>query len=242
MKPDVFYVGYLPLPAPMRRPLTLFVVLALVAIVGIAGSFAAAQRSPGDGVWETATERTWGGTLFADPYPMLLDGDGKVWLVTEMGKRGAMSRAKPLDGSVVMLRGFQLQREGRVMIELAPEDSAIVSAQDRSHDRPTLSTTSRTTLRGEILDGKCYLGAMKPGDGMAHRACAALCIQGGIPPMLYAPAGETRTPVVLLTSDGASARDLVLPFLGEPVQITGIQGSLGSLPVLLIDAGSIRRD
>ena len=37
------------------------------------------------------------------------------------------------------------------------------------------------TLKGEIIDPKCYLGAMKPGGGKTHKACAMRCIAGGIP-------------------------------------------------------------
>jgi len=37
---------------------------------------------------------------------------------------------------------------------------------------------------GEICDGKCTSGAMRPGTGIAHRACARLCLAGDIPPVL----------------------------------------------------------
>ena len=43
-------------------------------------------------------------------------------------------------------------------------------------------------IEGEIVDIKCWLGRMKPGDGRTHRACGQFCIQGGIPPHM----GRTR--------------------------------------------------
>jgi hypothetical protein len=42
------------------------------------------------------------------------------------------------------------------------------------------------TLVGEIVDSKCYLGIMNPGETNPHRECAALCIRGGIPPLIIA--------------------------------------------------------
>jgi hypothetical protein len=38
-------------------------------------------------------------------------------------------------------------------------------------------------LSGEICDGKCLSGAMRPGRGLSHRACANLCLIGGVPPV-----------------------------------------------------------
>ena len=46
-------------------------------------------------------------------------------------------------------------------------------------------------LTGEICDGKCVLGVMRPGKGLAHKACANICLLGGVPPVLV-----TTTPVL----------------------------------------------
>ena len=78
------------------------------------------------------------------------------------------------------------------------------------------------TLSGEIVDSKCYLGVMKPGEGLTHRACAIRCISGGIPPMLVSADAQGR-PVYHLLTDAAGnalAREL-LPFVGRPVRISG---------------------
>jgi hypothetical protein len=95
---------------------------------------------------------------------------------------------------------------------------------------------------GEILDSKCYLGAMKPGDGKGHKACATLCVTGGIPPMLlvWTPDGGRRH-LLLVDDRGHSARGLVLEALGEPVTVTGRPGRTGDLETLAIDAHAIER-
>ena len=56
------------------------------------------------------------------------------------------------------------------------------------------------TLRGEIVDIKCYLGVMKPAHGKPHRSCAARCISGGIPPVLMVKDRDGDTNYLLLVS------------------------------------------
>jgi hypothetical protein len=71
------------------------------------------------------------------------------------------------------------------------------------------------TLKGEIIDPKCYLGAMKPGGGKTHKARHA-CISGGVPPMLVTrDASKQETFYLLTTAEGGLAGELVLPFVGD---------------------------
>jgi hypothetical protein len=100
----------------------------------------------------------------------------------------------------------------------------------------------RVTLQGEVIDPKCYLGAMRPGGGKTHKACAILCISGGIPPMLVTRDAENRETFYLLTTcDGAAANDSVLPFVGDLVEVQGNLLSTGDLLVLQLSPGGIRR-
>jgi hypothetical protein len=48
------------------------------------------------------------------------------------------------------------------------------------------------SLGGEILDSKCWFGAMQPSDSKVHKACASLCVRGDVPPAFFArgPAGQ----------------------------------------------------
>lgn len=62
------------------------------------------------------------------------------------------------------------------------------------------------TLTGEIVDPKCYFGVMNPAEGRAHRACAILCLRGGITPVFVA---KDRT--------GATAHLLITGLRGEPI-------------------------
>ena len=81
---------------------------------------------------------------------------------------------------------------------------------------------SGQTLVGEIVDTKCYLGAMKPGRGKPHRDCASLCIRGGIPAaLLVRTEGGERHLVHLLNPQGQALGRELLEWVGEPVEVWG---------------------
>lgn len=78
------------------------------------------------------------------------------------------------------------------------------------------------TLVGEIVDSKCYLGVMNPGETKVHRECAVRCISGGIPPMLVArDVAGNKVALQLVSSSGAPVNQDVLELVAEPVEITG---------------------
>jgi len=63
---------------------------------------------------------------------------------------------------------------------------------------------------------------MKPGEGKPHRACASLCIRGGITPVLVVPSSDGGTvPLVLVDSERRAVGPRVLNRVAEPVAITG---------------------
>ena len=95
----------------------------------------------------------------------------------------------------------------------------------RSTSREELREHSRTcvTLRGEIVDSKCFLGVMTPGQGKTHRACASLCLRGGIPPALFVEDRAGASRLVLLVSPAGDALDpaIVADRAFEPTEMTG---------------------
>ncbi len=242
MSDDGFYVGYLPAPGRHTRFLRAAVPGFAMTLVVLAGVIATGQRDPGLGMWESGEARTWNGTFVAHPYPMLLGDDGQTYLLAETGKRGPRAGLKVFEGDHVTIMGWALHREGHRMIELEPTGAAVSVLDDPGQPLPSIRPGNTVELVGEILDAKCYLGAMKPGEGKAHKACATHCVAGGIPPMLYTrePGSRPRC-VLLLGPDAGPANDLVLPYLGEHVRVRGKAGTLGGLDVLLLEGDSVRR-
>ncbi len=243
------YVSYLPVPSRDRRFLRYFVPATLWMMCVASFLWARAQHSPGTGVWDDATPLKLSGTLVTAPYPMLIThttgGGHEVVLLVEMGKHGAR-KSHSLNGQRVTVSGWPLHRDGRRMVELEPGDDAITadpSAAASPPPPPALpGAFSPITLRGEIVDSKCYYGAMKPGEGKTHKECATLCIRGGIPPMLVARAADGSLLYVLLTNVAGEPLDAEAHrFIGDYVEISGEWADWAGQRVLRVGAENIRR-
>ncbi len=217
-----FYVGYRPLPWGHSRFLRVFIPSALWTMALLAALMVWSMRAPGVARW-TPQLQEWRGVLRAEPYPMLVTGDGAPALLVAPGKHGAQRRVEGFGGRYVRVRGSALERGGRRMIEIAPGDTdlELIDEAVRVGAQVIERRPGVVRLTGEIVDGKCWSGAMKPGDGAGHRACAALCVQGGIPPLLVVPDGELAGVYLMTDAEGVAAPDLVAPCLGERVTIEG---------------------
>ena len=235
---DPFYVGYLPAPAEHQRTVRLFIALMIIWLSATAIILVLTQRAPGIATWDNSNEQTWTGLFIEKPYPMLISDDPEApypLLIVSMGKKGAHDRLRDAHCHRISIRGYELQREGRHLIELsdAPEAIEIGEAVDPKLC-PTMSILSEkpVVLTGEITDGKCYLGAMKPGDGLGHRSCAMLCLRGGLPPMFVAESDLGDILYPLLIVDGSTQLDeACMPKVACRVHIHGRIGVIAGMPV-----------
>ena len=81
-----------------------------------------------------------------------------------------------------------------------------------------------------IVDSKCFFGVMRPGRGKTHKACAALCIRGGIPPSFWVRDAQGRETILLMTdASGAPLGEEILPLVADPVRATGELVRVGDL-------------
>jgi hypothetical protein len=146
-----------------------------------------------------------------------------------------------LQGKHVQLKGSLIERTPDRMIEVVPASIVVGTSS-------LLATPSRAidlglvTLRGEIVDTKCYLGVMNPGEHKVHRDCAVRCISGGVPPAFLArdAAGDARI-LLLVGDDGRALSKEVLPFVAEPLEISGVLVRTGSTLMLKADPARFRR-
>jgi|CXWL01.1.fsa_nt_gi hypothetical protein len=242
-KNDTFYVGYLPLPGGLRGTIAalLGVLFALVAFD--AWLVATLQPQAGNGNWaETPTEFV--GTLVRDPYPMLRvnkNGKTKTYIVISDEKRGAEAvLEKFANGASIKLEGYEIERAAVGMIQLAT--TAISTSDAAPVADPSRELHGRATVEGEIVDSKCWLGVMRPGDGHIHKACASLCIRGGIPPMLVTRDEGVPSVMLLTLFDGrAIPPDQILEFVAYPVRLSGIVEKRGDLTVFKADLATLTR-
>lgn len=249
-----FYVGYLPAPATyvhfVRRLIPAMAVLA----VTVSAAVALMQRDPGTGTWETDKIRAFEGVVDAAPYAMIrtpdetVDGGIRTILLVREGKFGAIDRVEDIAGQFARVRGTVLERDGRMLLELVSGDEGVQTIEAPAAEllarlaRPAGRPLGCATLRGEIIDPKCYFGAMKPGEGKLHKECATLCIAGGIPPMLRTRDAAGRATYHLLVGrSGETVNDAVLPFVADAVEISGDLEQRGDMMVFRINPHDIQR-
>ncbi len=243
---DELYVGYLPVPRRQRRFLYQLVPIALLMVGALAAIWTYSQPDPGAGRWQDANITTLRGTAFSTPYPMLVSTDDHGHLQTTLlvgsGKHGIRERLAGLERREVVVMGTLLERNGPRMVEVLDAGAAIAAGTGT----PTAAaadpdTGESVTLQGEIVDSKCFLGAMKPGHGKTHKACATLCVRGGIPPALVVVGEDNAVQFyVLADPDGAPVGDWITPFIADPVQVTGRVIYRGDLRILCVTPANVR--
>lgn len=250
-KPPPFFVGYQPMPPQLKRFYWPLAVLLVVAC-GVAGYWAAAQqKSPAPALWDTARTTTMHGILTNAPYPVLhrinpeKPATLESVLLVRQGKHAADEFSARHAGQAVSVSGYRIRRGGWSMLEVPGEDAIRRDTDEQAAELQSLlviEPLGNIELVGEIVDSKCFLGVMKPGAGKVHKACAELCLLGGIPPMLVVgDADDQRFGYIVVRADGSSASELLAKFAGEPVRVTGRLQRQGDLLFIRMDEDGIRR-
>jgi hypothetical protein len=99
----------------------------------------------------------------------------------------------------------------------------------------------RWAMVGEICDGKCAAGVMRPGTGIAHRACARLCLAGDIPPVFVTVQPAEGSSFFLLAGpDGGPMPAGLQRLVGLRVRLEGALERRGDLLVFSADPASAR--
>lgn len=239
---DPFFIGWFPMPRAYARFLAPLA-CALVAALAVGGGILAwGQRSPGPGTWDDGTT-TFIGVVYAEPYAMIRvpgdeGGPPRTVLLVNEGKFGAKDRVRPHDGNSVRVSGTLLSRGGWLVLELAASDSGLCSvdlpaAEQAALKRALPRERGPASLRGEIVDSKCYLGAMKPGGGRTHKGCAVLCLKGGVPPV-FVSRDEGDALYLLVSAGGGPLDRSYLELTADSIRLDGRVEEWGDLRVLKV--------
>jgi hypothetical protein len=250
---DEFYIGWEAKAAPgirktVRRAVIIVLILALLVPVGLAVS----QRMIGASVFEWGAHKSFSGVLQISPYPHLLvprpgnsDGQSRfsTYYLVAPWKFGLNREAiAAFDGKAVSLKGTLIYRGNQTMIETKPEWIQAAEKDSATISLPQTVPLGKQTLIGEIVDSKCFLGVMNPGQLTPHRACAIRCISGGVPPVLLVRQKDGPAIYLLLVSAaGRPVNKQVLDLVAEPVEITGEVERQGELLILRADPTTYRK-
>ncbi|MBY0613397.1 MAG: hypothetical protein K2P80_14555 [Beijerinckiaceae bacterium] len=233
------------------KPLAVFLaVLTAAIVVGTAAlSFLLGARMEFLGSGMYGNETVLLGRLQAKPQPVLrippdaAHPKGRALMLSGEGKYGVMPEAEKLDGQMVMAGGFLLQRGHINMLQiggdigLKPADPSKI----QPYAAPEGVSLGRWRLTGEICDGKCYSGAMRPGNRLAHKACANLCISSGVPPVFVSSDEvEGRSFFMLVTPDGSHFPDSFYDYVAKPVTLEGEIIRVDDLHLFKVDPATIK--
>ncbi|SLN10383.1 hypothetical protein ROJ8625_00207 [Roseivivax jejudonensis] len=245
-----FFVGYLGLPRGLR-----FMTLALAVSLLIGGGLLAtviarAKDDPGPGTFRFDYGRqTVTGIVALTPTPILhvTKGSehieaGRTLMLSGQGKNGALLRARALEGRLANASGILLTRGDLDMMQLVCGEAGLGPADGDAPMAPEPEDLGRWELAGEICDGKCAAGAMRPGTGIAHKACASLCILNGLPPVFISTRpieGETFLLIAGTPEDPMPPE--LYDWVAEYVALKGQIVRHGDLLVLDIDTATLER-
>ena len=252
MNQEDFYVGYFPLPQKHKRFLMLFLPSLAVSLLVFSFFMAQSQQRPKN---ETSwNSRGYGaievqGVITQNPYDLLRFREKKgeqikTAIITSMIKTSITKRIQGLYNQALKLKGVMIMQEGRFVFSVLNDEDAIKKSDfDISEFIHVLQEKKESVvLRGEIVDPKCYIGAMKPGGGKVHKSCAVLCIRGGIPPMFVTRDELMKEIYYLVTDDkGEALIEPIIPYVGDPIEVKGYKEKRGDMLVLSINPQNIKR-
>lgn len=242
-----FYVGYLDRAPPKLGVFVRGVVLGLLCAVPLCtAGLSASQRGYAAAVFEYGVPHTVEGVYTAWPAPALLvrrpgeTGAARqsMVLLVGQGKHGIDERFDGLDLHTVRVEGSLIYRNEQTMLEVSgqPEDLGQTRVSLRAVE------AGEVTLEGEIVDSKCFLGVMNPGNLKPHRDCAVRCLSGGIPPLLLVrQADGTTRHVLVVGSGGEPIGQALLDRVAEPLRVTGQLSVRSNQWILKADPSAFQR-
>ncbi|NEQ50943.1 MAG: hypothetical protein F6K11_12550 [Leptolyngbya sp. SIO3F4] len=244
---DDFYIGYAPVPPSVRRLLLWFIPVLVICILGlaiIAPSLHFDQANPG----QIKGSQEFEGLLLAEPSPHLLvpnpeapDEPFKVYPLSGLNKMLPRPNIMENAGSWVKLKGLLVSRQPYEMLAAQSAEPIELPAGAARIEEQTVSL-GEFAIAGEIVDGKCYPGIMKPGRTKTHRGCAIRCISGGVPAVFRAGNKSGKSLYFMLSDlDGSAVNDRVLNMVADPIQITGEVLQYGDFFILKADPATYKR-
>src|ERR1043166_6994402 len=229
---DDFYIGYLPKAPESLAKILVRIVTALTLLGLLVGVLLVLGQSPfAASKFEYGQYREYDGVLEKRPYPVLLTRDSRFLLVAA-GKHGLAETVQGMEGNSVRLKGSLIQRGPDAVLEVLP--GSLQASLSGIPNTSRLIDLGPIKLTGEIVDSKCYLGVMNPGNGKVHRDCASRCLSGGIPPLFIE--FDNGKQFLLVAEDGrALPYNMFKEFIAEPLNIRGDLVQRGDEQLLKID-------
>lgn len=232
MSKEEFYIGWMGnAPVSIARFVKRYLLLLVFVVATLGVLLAMNQKKFSKANFEFGKTTVVKGIYVSSPVPHLLVPDQNDYVVIPLvgyGKHGAegvmreleAEKKNSLNGKEISLKGTLLYGDGKILMQVDKNDDPLVNVSNAANKLPIIETDEgEVSLKGEIIDPKCYFGVMKPGEGKVHKDCAIRCILGGIPPVLKMTNEKGGYAYVLLTGENINER--VKDFVAIPSQVRG---------------------
>jgi hypothetical protein len=230
---EAFYIGWMPKAPKSFAKHVKKVLLVLFPVALIVGYLlSASQKKFSTANFEFGKPTEVKGVYYNSPVPVLKVFDKNNLSITlplvGYGKHGAETaimelekeKGVSLNGKEVTLKGTLIYGDGKTLLQIDKNDNPIINIGPGSTAQLQQKDLGIQTIRGEIIDPKCYFGVMKPGEGKVHRDCAIRCILGGIPPVLHVQNAKGESNYYLIVGpNGEKMNKAVQDVVAEPVSI-----------------------
>lgn len=246
-RPRTFYMGFSKkIPKALFPFLMVTFALFVSGFAALAMILSASQSDPGPGRFSGGYKTV--GVLELHPYPVLRLPPGEngepatTLMMSGQGKRGVLKEASGLDGKSVSAQGALLKRGEIEMLQIGGKMRLAASDEVAAFTPAPIRKLGKWRLTGEICDGKCNTGAMRPGRGLAHKACANFCLIGGIPPVFVSTGPVAGSMFFLLADKNGNALDeRIYDLTALLIEAEGEVERLDNLNTFKIDLDTVRK-
>jgi hypothetical protein len=216
-----------------------------ILVIGFSAMMVFLQPSYKDSSFDFPNLSQVAGILFKHPVPHIVAED-EAYLLTGFGKFGASDDIRVVEeeyginteGMAVEISGTRINYDNHTLYELTLGKASleIQAGIDTVAQNMVHSVGDSVFITGEIIDPKCFFGAMNPANGKIHRSCAIRCLSGGIPAVFAASHEQAPTTYYIITDkEGNSVNQWLIPYVGEPVSIRGLARDFHNWKWIMID-------
>jgi hypothetical protein len=241
-----FFIGWAPTSKSNRRLLLTGGISLMAGGIGLMTLLASAHEPVGKGQWDQSQTVNLTGMMVTKPWPHLLiveqGRELKTVFLVGSGKQGLSQETLLPDGALATATGSIIKRGSYAMMAISGLKAHQGNQNDTiTHAQPKIVNEAPVLLSGEILDAKCWFGAMRPSSGKVHKACASLCVRGRLPVAFCSKGcGDEGDLMVFVRPDGTAHDQELLPFVADPVAITGRIVRVNNMKQLRADISDIR--
>lgn len=235
-----FYIGWMPqAPQSFAKHIKKVIIALIGGVMAVGVIVSLSQKKFATGNFEFGRLTSVTGVYFNQPVPCIKAINGKdvfgqnsyitIPLIGN-GKFGADDAIAALENKShqafnqkeITLKGTLLYNDGKLLMQIDTADNpqVTIGANAASELLPVKNELGEQTIKGEIVDPKCFFGVMKPGEGKPHKDCATRCILGGIPPVLKVQNENLQANYYFIVGpNGEKMNQAVKEYVAEPVAL-----------------------